>query len=139
MLFLEGRCKRCNKKLYWFKEANMYRGEEYCNKCYDILSKDSKRGIEINGKEVVKEEKKIKSVPDKKIGEDVNLNDKGGIGWLMIGLLSSGIGIILFIIFYKKYPKRAKSLLLGVGLSIAIPIILFGIMVIMELISGELT
>lgn len=58
MLFLEGRCKRCNKKLYWFKEANMYRGEEYCNKCYDILSKDSKRGIEINGKEVVKEEKK---------------------------------------------------------------------------------
>ncbi|EFS25261.1 hypothetical protein FUAG_00776 [Fusobacterium ulcerans ATCC 49185] len=58
---------------------------------------------------------------------------------MIIGLLSSGIGIILFIIFYKKYPKRAKSLLLGVGLSIAIPIILFGIMVIMELISGELT
>lgn len=117
----------------------MYRGEEYCNKCYDILSKDSKRGIEINGKEVVKEEEKIKSVPDKKISDDVNLNDKGGIGWLMIGLLSSGIGIILFIVFYKKYPKRAKSLLLGAGLSIAVPIILFGIMVIKELISGELT
>lgn len=136
---MEGRCKRCNKRLFWFKEVNVYRGEEYCNKCYDILTRESKKGIEINGSEIVKKEEKIKSEPDKKLSEDINTNDKGGIGWLLIGLLGSGIGIILFVIFYKKYPKRAKSLLSGVGLSIILPIIIFGIMVIIELISGELT
>lgn len=136
---MEGRCKRCNKRLFWFKEVNMYRGEEYCNKCYDILSRDSKKGIEINGSEIVKKEEKIKLEPDKKAVEDININDKGGIGWLLIGLLSSGIGVILFVILRKKYPKRAKSLLLGAGLNIAIPIVIFGIMVIIELISGELT
>lgn len=141
---MEGRCKRCNKRLFWFKEVNMYRGEEYCNKCYGILSRESKKGIEINGSEIVKKgiikkEEKIKPEPDKKSVEDININDKGGIGWLLIGLLSSGIGVILFVILRKKYPKRAKSLLLGVGLNIAIPIVIFGIMVIIELISGELT
>ena len=46
---------------------------------------------------------------------------------------------MLLSFFYKKYPKRAKSLLLGVGLSVILPIVIFGIMVIIELISGELT
>lgn len=58
---------------------------------------------------------------------------------MLIGLLSSGIGVIVFVILCKKYPKRAKSLLLGAGLNIAIPIVMFGVMVIIELISGELT
>ena len=57
---MEGRCKRCNKRLFWFKEVNMYRGEEYCNKCYEILSRESKKGIEINESEIVKKEEKIK-------------------------------------------------------------------------------
>lgn len=58
---------------------------------------------------------------------------------MLIGLLSSGIGVIVFVILCKKYPKRAKSLLLGAALNIAIPIVIFGVMVIIELISGELT
>lgn len=132
---LEGRCKKCNKRLYWFREAKMYRGEEYCSRCYDALSKERKKGIELNGEEVVKEEEKKEFKSDKKIIEP--LNDKGGIGWVMLGFLSSYIAIILFAVFNKKYPKRAKSVLLGGVLSIVFPFFIFGIMVVAELISGN--
>lgn len=109
----------------------MHRGEEYCCKCYDILSKERKKGIEINGERVIKEEKK-ESKSNKKIIED--LNDRGGIGWVLLGLFSSYIGIILFIVFNKKYPKRAKSVILGVGMGIVFPILAIGIMAIVQLI-----
>ncbi|MDU1912479.1 hypothetical protein [Fusobacterium sp.] len=128
---MEGRCKRCNKRLYWFRETEMYRGEEYCSRCYDILFKERKKGIEINGEEIIKKEKKSES--DKKVIE--TLNDKGGIGWVILGFLSAYIGIILFAVFNKKYPKRAKSLLMGGILSIIFPFFIFAIMMVVKLIS----
>lgn len=132
---MEGRCKKCNKKFYWFREVRMYRGEEYCSGCYDELFRERRKGIEINGEAAVKEEEKKETKSDKKIIE--TLNDKGGIGWIMLGFLSSYIGVILFAVFNKKYPKRAKSIFLGGILSMVFPFFIFGIMVVTKLISGK--
>jgi len=55
-----------------------------------------------------------------------NLNapvDRGGIGWWLLGFITSWIAIILFVIWHDQYPKRSKSILSGFIASIIIGVI----------------
>ena len=43
-----------------------------------------------------------------------NPSDRGGIGWFLLGFFLSGlIAIILYFVWRREYPKRAKSILIG--------------------------
>jgi len=44
----------------------------------------------------------------------VNPYDRGGFGWFLLGFLTGGIiAIVLYFVFRREYPKRAKSILTG--------------------------
>lgn len=128
------RCARCNKRLYWFKDSKFYKGEEYCEKCYDLLSHESKIGIELNGGKIV-EDKVEKNRPPKresKAESSIDENDKGGVGWFILGMAFQLIGLVLFIISCKKNPKRAKSILWGSITGFILPILILGISALLE-------
>jgi len=129
------RCARCNKRLYWFKESKFYKGEEYCEKCYDLLSHESKIGIELNGGKIVEdkiEEKRDIPKRESRAEPTVDENDRGGAGWFILGLAFQLIGLVLFIVFSKKNPKRAKSILWGSITGFLLPFLVLGISALLE-------
>jgi uncharacterized membrane protein YvbJ len=51
-------------------------------------------------------------------------DDKGGIGWAILGFIFPVIGLIMFLIWRKTKPNRAKSAGMGALVSVGLNLIL---------------
>jgi len=58
-----------------------------------------------------------------------NLRDRGGFGWFLLGLILTGlswiIGVILYFVWKRDYPNRARSVLRGIFCGIIAYILIF--------------
>lgn len=54
---------------------------------------------------------------------EIDIEDRGGFVWGLVGLLAPAIGLILHLIMRKSLPKNAKSLKSGVIISLILVVL----------------
>lgn len=86
-------------------------GDQICSNC----------GAAQNNFEVQPQSKKAVE----KVKDDVELpkEEKGGFWWGVLGFIIPLVGIILFFVWRKSKPKKAKSLLIGAIVSIILALV----------------
>jgi hypothetical protein len=106
-------CSKCGKELR--------DGEKFCGACGTAVG--------TNGQNLTLPSSHYSELDPKQFyGNEqyaTNLRDSGGWGWWLLGLLLGFVGLILYFVWRRDYPNRARSVLRGFFCGVVAEIVMY--------------